>query len=283
MPPVNQFLAENSTDWSLAASWVDNVGVASTVPVSTDNTRIMIGRQTIANGLSNAAVDLTTLMIGDKFMGNLGSNGTSLEIAVFQTSTGVFTYQAGGGVAYVKAGTAGIHKCLVQGRGKLFLTGGVFSILEVSRGSCDCNDQTNLNAKVVRIFGGDTTIAFRSGDAPTQVDVYGGVVRLYRPPTTLNIYDGSVILYVDRSANSAATLNQTGGSCRLLGGNVPIWNIYNGTFDASDASRPITLGGTTTIIGANANILVNPLVTLPTTGITLLGRRTGITGSPATQ
>lgn len=237
--------ASGQTDWSQVAAWTDGIGGAGTVPVSTDTVIFDTGSDAVTNGLSNAAVDLTSLSFTPGFTGSVGNSGTSLNIAVFQTSTGILTY-AGSGTAYITAGTNGIWTARVTGNGKLFLTGGTITILEVTRGLCDVNDQVTLNSKTVRLYGGSTAIDYKGSDSPTTIDIMGGSHYIRRAAATVNVYGGSVVYQVDKAAAAiSSALNVYGGLVDFRAGSIAALNGNGGAITFENAVRPITVTAAT--------------------------------------
>lgn len=272
---------EGTTDWNDANSWETSTGGAGTVPVSTNGVYIAEGADVInTNVTGHTAVDCASIYVTENFRGTIGGSGTSLTIACDNTSTGVLTYEAGGGAMYYTAGTAGCYLLRVQPRaGKFWLTGGTInSGIEVSSGELDINASAVVNTKFLRCYGGTTEVAYKGSDVITTHDVRGGIVTMRRVCTTINVTGGVLNLFVEAAATGTTTLNLFGGTVRHYAGNIPVFNVYGGTYDGTVAARPITLGATTTIIGANANIKVCPLITLPTSNITYQGKRNAIAG-----
>lgn len=272
---------EGTTDWADAASWESSTGGAGSVPDSTDTLYFAESGDIVnTNVTGHTAVDLAAIYVTENFKGTIGGNGTSLTIAVDNTSTGVLTYEAGGGAMYYTAGTAGCFLLRVQPRaGKFWLTGGTInSGIEVSSGELDINASAVVNTKFLRCYGGTTEVAYKASDVITTHDVRGGMVTMRRVCTTINVTSGVLNLFVEAAATGTTTINLFGGTVRHYAGNIPVFNVYGGTYDGTVAARPITLGATTSIIGANATIKTCPLVTLPTANITYQGKRSSVAG-----
>jgi hypothetical protein len=126
-------------DWSNANNWASarygSTGAGA--PASNDDVFILDGDKPIIDGLSQAAVDLNSLTVGDGYSGAIGTESAALTIAVSGTSGATFTYRGRGPYCKIAAGTNGIDRLHVEstGGGTIYLVGGTTTLLDVGTGN----------------------------------------------------------------------------------------------------------------------------------------------------
>lgn len=251
MAATVRYWKAGSTDVGLAASYHDGTYGASAVPAVSNIIFFTEGSDTItaqtASGLAVAS-GLQYVGFNNGFTGNLGQSGTSITVSTNTRGSGqyaieTFDYAAGGGRAYIAAGTGGIDQVLVRGSGKLYLTNGTINTnVDVSSGELDINGLVVLNSKTVNIRGGNAVIDYKASDTPT-INMYGGTLLCRRAGGTINCYGGNLIHQVEKAATGATTINILGESAKVdyRAGNIGTLNAQKGYLTFSNAVRPVTI------------------------------------------
>ncbi len=218
MAVVSNYHLAGTTDLSNSASWHNGSYSAGAVPIASGLTFFTEGSDNITAGLStlNTAQGYVSFTRG--FKGNLGASGSSATIGANtnggagEYATETLEYAAGGGSAYITAGSGGIDLVRVNSLGKLYLTGGTVSEIQVNGGKVHINDQVDLSAKTCNFYeGADVEIEWKADGTDPTLNMYGGVLFTKRTWGTVNMRGGVIIPMVEKEANWCATLNLDGG------------------------------------------------------------------------
>lgn len=267
---VNRHLA-GATDLSLIASWYQGAYGAGAVPLASGVVQFMEGNDNITGGLATLNLALAHVTFTNGFGGTLGGAGTSATIAantnggtgeygVDGAATGVekVIYGAGGGRAYITAGTNGIDVVKADSKGKLFLTGGAINTrVELDGGEMDINDQTALSSASVEIWGGSYRIDFKADATNPTFNLYGGSGLMLRSAGALTINGGSHIFQVEKEAGiSTGAVVINGGFVDWRAGDMPAAAVsfLGGEVSFDNAVRPIDMSAATLVVAGNTKM-----------------------------
>lgn len=239
----------NAGATSLAAmNWSDATGFADAATLV-----IGAGTQTIttATDQSSLTEGITSLIITKDFAGTIGSASAPLKCdvdsgGVSQWNSGAASGNArmeyyGSGTVYYEA-DGDENRCgnlFIAGPGSFIQSGaGTTIFLSVSAGSYYASPSTPVTNGY--LTGGRTVLDSSSGQ-PTLVECWANqVLILKRPPTTLTVHGGTVIIDID-NATAIGTLNQHGGTITHKAGNITTANFNSGTYDPSGLNRDATI------------------------------------------
>lgn len=198
-------------DWSNAANW------GGAIPVDDDDVVINAGSKSITAGLNQSGVQLNSLSITSGYTGNIGTNGTSLQIDVNGGAPTLFRVAMGGQYIYWSGTTAVDLTVGSTGSGGFYMTGGSFSGKKIIGGA------TGLVYVATGVTMGDIYSAgtgFDVASAFTNALLYGGNHTIRAAVTNLTL-----------GANT---------SCSTRGATINVSNVY-----AHRGSRLTTYSGGT--------------------------------------
>lgn len=173
-----------------------------------------------------------------------GTNSTSTLPAVWlrtnYTSSKLIVYSGTVGVCYDKASTSTLGSIYNYG-GRIYSGDGlIVATLEQTGGTSILHVGQTLSTCNVR--GGTATI-YGYGYGITTGNIHGGTITLYSPVTTLNVYDGTVILRTDSGDGSIGTLTVWDGTVYYKGSTgITTLDIYAGTVDCREGTASRTIG-----------------------------------------
>lgn len=223
-------------DWGTASNWVENA-----VPVATDDVYIVSGNVSI-DGDDQSAVTLGSLTVGQKYTGNIGTNGAKLQINATN-----FDYSGNSTSAYFE-GT--FTTLTVQNTSSdaaaLNLSGDSDTITTLrilgGRGTINVASSCNIVTTIEQIGaeGVTTNIADSTtigGSCTLTMD--SGKFNLNQAVPTITVFGGELEAILD--TGTVTTLNQYGGrvlwnpsaSCTIT-----TLNLYSGLFDSRDSTAP---------------------------------------------
>lgn len=176
-------------DWNAAANWS-----SASVPVDSDDVLIVDSGHSILFGLDQSAIQLSSLRIGESFLGDVGDAAGGFQLIIDATSVHVAP----------QAGSVRID--------------GAFADVYVRR------IRAGSDALVI---GGSVTSLYFDG----EVEVRGGVRFLANATIgTLNVLDVASTFRASTSGTTAiTTLNQTGGVVEHAGDQISAANLAGGT------------------------------------------------------
>lgn len=264
-----------------AGSWSDATGFAAGSTLIVPR-----GSQNIAGFDASAIAAGLYTRIERPFVGNIGASGTPLIVSMTDGSAaqkkttvvgaggnteGYFYYGAGGGSLFLKGYTGGIDNLVVDTFGTLGLIGGTMTWTNIASGTVQANGATTMVN--TEIHGGVYTAdALTSGSAPTTLDVYNGSVILNRPGGTINLYGGTLTIDND-SATATTAITLYGGTLIVIAGDITALTPKDGTFDATSARKPIAIGTRNRgWVAANKGNFNGGLVTFTTDTLVPFGR-----------
>lgn len=242
------FLTTGSTTFA-AGSWSDATGFANSGTLAIES-----GSQTIVSALDQSALGtgLNYFNVGPLFSGDIGSpSAGSLKVDIDAGTDPHFTYAASGGHCYLTAGGGNTLitrvECNSNG-GTLHLTGGIFTNLDVVRGTCTVNESTVVtNAYLV---GGTTTIEYNA-TALTILNIGGGTHTLKRTANTVILSGGTLYVDIDSGSLGATIVTVTGGVLVLKSGAIPVAVFIGGRIDLSQIRKPSVIAGTSAVVYAS--------------------------------
>lgn len=205
----------------------------------TDDIAVLDGRsQNAVDGIDDSATDYQAVRVTPNYGGTIGSSGTSLTLAVSNTSTSSdprFTF-AGSGAAYIAAGGNGIDYLDVQrAPGGFFLTGGTTAAMYITSGRV--NIGASATVTTLYVLGGEVSIA--QGATITTMNHYAGTVIAEAGATTLNTSGGR---FVAREAAAFTTINNYGSTLNLQStGTAGTVNLFRGTLTPAGAKDNVTI------------------------------------------
>lgn len=262
MAATVRYWRAGGNDLNLAGNYHDGAYGASGVPAVSNIINFTEGMDRITANLTALTVSgFQYWAFTEGFGGFLGGNGSSATISCHTRGSGQYAnetleYAAGGGFAHIVAGTGGIDivKCNTTG-GHLFLNGGTINTrLEMVRGLCDVNDQVDLSGKTMEVWGGEIVVEYKADGTDPTINIFGGVTILRRPPGTITVNGGKVIVQVEKETAGAATLTINNGEVDWRAGAIGTGlNLNGGFLTFKNAIRPISLSAAT-IVAANTYI-----------------------------
>ena len=271
MAQTKRYVLANATTLSADASYHDGIYGASVVPVASNVVYFTEGNALITGGLTALNSALAHVAFNNGFGGTLGGAGSSAtigcntnggtgEFGVDGASTGVekLVYGAGGGRAYITAGTSGIDVVRADSKGKLFLTGGTINTrVELVDGELDINDTTVLSAVTVEIWGGNYRIDWKNDATNPTYNLYGGSGLILRSGGAITINGGHHTFNVEREAGiSSGAVVINGGSVDWRSGNMPAaaLSFLGGEVSFANATRAIDLSAATAVVLGNTKM-----------------------------
>jgi hypothetical protein len=272
-----------TTYWTGTAAdgdWSNNSNWSGSAPANGDDVFVESGSDDIDTGLAQSAVALSSLNIAKDFTGTIGTSSTALAI----------------GSAVVRIGyTKSAASASGSGRINLDLGSATASQVTVLDTASSATDDTNNPVRIIAanastdiyIRGGKVGIAEEVGETATigdlsifadsltpsvrvgheganavtatNVDIYGGSVRMYSLATTVDVYGGTVRT---EGSDTITTLNVWGGTVvSNATGTITTLNARGGTVDFTQSSEARTV--------TNLNVYVDGRVALHTSYITL--------------
>lgn len=233
-----EYLANGAT--SLAAANWSGSGFA-------DNATLIIeqGSQTITGGLdqSGLTTGIDYLDIRPGFTGNIGSpSAGALTVDADTTTADYIRYAALGGTLYLNAGGGSgvIRNFYSDGRGTSYLTGGTFTTVIVSSGTCYIQSGTvvtNLYVLGGRVVISDNATAITLANITSR-----GQVTSERPFTTVNIGGGGYLDYDNDDGDALGTVTLDGGTFVHRSGDIGTYTGKSGLHDIRYAQRAIEVG-----------------------------------------
>lgn len=268
MAQTKRWHLAGTTDLNLAASWHDGIYGASAVPIVSNVVYFTEGTDIIIGSMATLNLALAHAAFTRGFGGTLGGAGTSAtigangnggtgEFGVDGASTGVekLIYGAGGGRAYITAGTGGIDVVRADSNGKLFLTGGTINTrTELIRGELDINDSTVLSSTTLEIWGGSYRIDYKADATNPTYNLYGGNGTFLRSGGAITINGGSHIFQVEKEASiSTGAIVLNGGTLDWRAGDMPAaaLSLLGGEVLFHNAVRPLDLSAATSVVLGN--------------------------------
>lgn len=242
-------LVKGSTDWSATGSWS-----AATVPVSGDAALAQDSGASIVSGLNQSGVSLLSLDFTAGFTGNVGGNGTSLQISVNYTGGTKTLTWAGRGKLYWN-GTASVVKAQ---DGEVHITGGTVTTLYVEGNAVVYIHEGAVVTTIMTIGGGTPSVyAEYNATGFTTVDVAAGTLVSQRNIATGTVDKDSTISTTDTAAVSTKMNVRGGGrfNHRASGtvANVEVWT--GGKLDRIAANYSATFTDSTFHRGADTRNL----------------------------
>jgi hypothetical protein len=268
MAQTKRYHLAGATDLSLVASWHDGIYGAGAVPIASNVVYFTEGNDNITLGLTTLNLPLAHIAFTRGFGGTVGGAGTSATIAANTNGgTGEFgvdgaataveklIYGAGGGRAYITAGTSGIDVVKCDGSGKLYLTGGTINTrTELNSGELDINDSTVLSATSVEIWGGSYRIDYKADATNPTYNLYGGSGLMLRSGGAITINGGSHIFQVEKEAGiSTGAIILNNGTLDWRAGDMPAagLSLLGGEVLFHNAVRPLDLSAATAVVLGN--------------------------------
>ncbi len=237
-------------NWANVNNWNKvGTGVGVAIPVDGDDVVINYGSKDITSGLNQSGVDLKSLNITSGYRGNIGTNGTSLQISVDYAGATAFRVAMGGqyiywsgtstvdinigstgtGGFYITGGDNTGHSVIGGQSGKIIIGSGVtLGDIKSAGAGFDCSSACSnaylqggnhvLRADVTNLYLGANVACTLDGSGVDFSNAYcqsGSRLVLNTDSTslgTLNAYTGSYQSNGGKYDNTVSTLNQWVGS-----------------------------------------------------------------------
>lgn len=255
-------------DWTNANNWqTTNPPGANAVPIDADDVVIQSGSKSITSNLNQSAINLKSLSITSGYTGNIGTNGTSLQINVDHGTATLFRVSMGGQYIYWNGTTTVDLTIGSTGSGGFYMTGGSFSGVKIVGGA------TGLITIASGITMGDLYSAgagFDVSSAFTNALFMGGNHAVRAGVTNLTL--GANVGCTTRAATvniSNAYLHRGSRLTTYSGGTLGTVNAYPGSNFVNGGSYDNTITnlyqwiGSTQVLNA-PNAVTTVTTTVPT-------------------
>jgi len=232
--PTSVFLNEGAVDMNAGASYTP-----AALPVNGDSLSVVAGSQLVnTNPAALTAVNLVDYFHSNGFKGSMGVAGSPVE---FGNITGTMQIDGGGGQHYFKTGTVASARVIGSGGGKVWLSGGTYTVLVVFGGEVEISGACTVTKLIV--LGGTVTLQpLTSGAASTTIIIKGGTVYNSRSCATVELINASARLFTKAAAAVTTKLRIAAGvATHLSSGTITYLEGAGGTLSTRGAEKKFTI------------------------------------------